>query len=129
MNKAILKSVDISLNEDRVLLIKFKDGSDVDIEETKKIMSLSAEMIGAKPFTVLIDAMDIFASVDHKSRKYMAEHEVNNFNMAQAMVVNNMPVRIIANFYLKFYKHAYPMKVFSDIEVARKWLLQQANSY
>ena len=101
----------------------------VNIEETKKIMSLSAEMVNKKPFYVLVDARDILASVDHNSRKYMAEHEVNKHNMAQAMVVNNMPIRIIANFYLKFYKHAYPMKIFTDISKAREWLLQQVNPY
>lgn len=125
MNEIELNSANISLDRDRVLLIKFKSGADVDIEETKKIMNLSAEMVDKKRFYVLVDARDIFVSVDHKSRKYMAEHEVNKYNIAQAMVVNNMPVRMIANFYLRFYKHAYPMKVFKNINKARAWLMRQ----
>lgn len=125
MNEFELESAHISLDEERVLFIKFKDGADVDIEETKKIMSYSADMIDEKPFYVLIDARDMFVNVDHESRKYMAEHEVNKFNMAQAMVVNRMPVRILANFYLKFYKHKYPMKVFKDLVAAREWLFRQ----
>jgi hypothetical protein len=123
MNEIELDSANISLDKERVLLIKFKSGADVDIEETKKIMSLSSGIIDEKRFYVLVDARDIFVSIDHKSRKYMAEHEVNKYNIAQAMVVNNMPVRLIANFYLKFYKHSYPMKVFRSIDKARTWLM------
>ena len=125
MMEVDLDSVHISLDKERVLSIVFKDGADVNIEETEKIMSNSSLIVGKEPFYVLVDAKDIFVSVDHNSRKYMAEHEVNKFNIAQAMVVNNMPVRIIANFYLKFYKHSYPLKVFADIVEARKWLFLQ----
>ena len=124
MSVVNLDSVTMSLDQDRVLLIKFKEVA-VDIEETRKIMNRSAEMVNKKGFRVLIDARDVYASVDHNSRKYMAEHEVNEYNIAQAMVVNNIPVRIIANFYLKFYKHSYPMKVFKNIDSAREWLMQQ----
>lgn len=125
MKEIDLYSANISLNKERVLLIKFKNGVDVDIEETKKIMSSSSDMIAEEPFYVLIDARDIFGSIDHISRKYMSEHEVNKYNIAQAMVVNNIPIRLIANFYLKFYKHTYPIKVFGDIEEAKEWLLHQ----
>jgi hypothetical protein len=125
MDKIDLESAKISLDKNRILLIKFKNDADVGIEKAKEIMSFSSVMVGEKQFYVLVDAKDVFVSVDHKSRKYMAEHEINKYNIAQAMVVNNMPVRIIANFYLNFYKHAYPMKVFTDTIEARKWLLLQ----
>tara|TARA_B100000809_G_scaffold160242_1_gene157617 strand:+ start:2277 stop:2657 length:381 start_codon:yes stop_codon:yes gene_type:complete len=125
MKQIDLDSANISLDKDRVLLINFKDDADVGIEEAEEIMNSSSIMVGEKQFYVLINAKDIFVSVDHKSRKYMAEHGIHKYNIAQAMVVNNMPVRIIANFYLNFYKHTYPMKVFTDIVKARKWLLLQ----
>jgi hypothetical protein len=106
-------------------LINFKGDVDGDIEEVKGIMSFSSVMVGEKQFYVLVDAKDVFVSVDHKSCKYMAEHEINKYNIAQAMVVNNMPVRIIANFHLILYKYTYPMKVFTNIIEAKKWLLLQ----
>jgi hypothetical protein len=98
---------------------------DGDIKEAKEIMNFSSVMVGEKQFYFPIEAKDAFVSEDHKSCKYMAEHEINKYNIAQAMVVNNMPVRIIANFYLILYKYTYPMKVFTNIIEAKKWLLLQ----
>jgi len=123
MKKKELYSVEISLDEERVLLIKFKNKVDVDIEEAKKIMSLSYDIVEKTPFYLIVDARDVLSSVDHDSRKFMSEHEINKINIAQAIIVNNMPIRLLANFYLKFYKHSHPMKVFTDINEARKWVL------
>ena len=125
MSIKYLYSVIISLDEERVLLIKFKDKVDVDIEEAKKIMSLSYDIVGRTPFYLIVDARDVYSSIDHNSRKLMSEHKVNEFNIAQAIIVNNMPIRLLANFYLKFYKHNNPIKVFTNIDEGREWVLSQ----
>ena len=125
MKEVDLYSVNISLDADRVLLIKFKDGADVDVEKAEQIMKTSFKLVNKKRFYLITDARDIHGSIDHSSRKYMSEHEVNNLSIAQAIVVNNMPLKLIANFYLKFYKHNQPMRVFSNIEKARKWVLSK----
>jgi len=98
---------------------------DGDIKEVKGIMNFSSVMVGEKQFYFPVEAKDAFVSEDHKSCKYMAEHEINKYNIAQAMFVNNMSVIIISNFYLILYKYTNPMKVFTDIIEARRWLLLQ----
>ncbi|NQX97735.1 MAG: hypothetical protein HRT73_07630 [Flavobacteriales bacterium] len=125
MNVHELHSVTISLDKERVLLIKYKDGVYVDIDEAEKIMEATVEIVGKTNFYLIVDARDILSSLDHNSRKFMSEHEVNEFNIAQAIIVNNMPIRLLANFYLKFYKHNNPIRVFTDIDEGRKWVLSQ----
>lgn len=39
-----------------------------------------------------------------------------------AIVVNNMPTRIIANFFVKFNRPQTPTKVFNDYNKAIEWL-------
>ena len=123
MQKVDLNYVTISLDDNRVLLIKFRDGADVDLEKTKEIMSTCVGLVKDKKFYLITDGRDIHGSIDHGSRKYMSEHEINKLSLAQAIVVNNMALRLVANFYLKFYKHDQPMKVFAGIREARKWVL------
>ena len=65
--------------------------------------------------------------MDHESRKYFAEHKkYNKLNIAQAIVVNNMPIRLLASAYYKLYTHENPVKVFSDIESAKTWLFSHS---
>ena len=74
----------------------------------------------------MVDARDVLSSMDHSARKYFAEHEeYNRLNIAQAIVVNNMPIRLIAMAYYKLYPHQNPVKVFTDIKKATEWLLEQ----
>jgi len=114
----------ISLDEDNVLLVKVKDGVEVDKEELINLVETSLEIVEGNSFYLLVDARNIFSSIDHESRDHFAKHkEYNRLNIAQAIVVNNAPTKLIANFYFRFYKHENPVKVFTDIDKGRKWLL------
>lgn len=122
MQKCELYSAVITLKDDE-LRVKFKDNISVEIGEAIKLINTALEMLDGKWFYLMVDARDILSSMDHSSRKYIAEHEeFNAQNYAQAIVVNNMPIRLLANFYLKFYSHPNPVKVFSKMDEGEKWL-------
>lgn len=126
MDSRDLYSATISLGADKVLLVKFKNNAEVEIEEAIKLVDASLEMINNNSFYLLVDARDIFGTIDHESRKYIAEHKrYNELNIAQAIVVNNMPIRLLASAYFRFYNHVNPVKIFRDIEEARDWLFKQ----
>lgn len=121
-----LHSATIDIDDDHILLVNFKDRVDVEIEEAVKLVDVSLEIVDNKPFYLLVDARDIFSSMDHESRKYISDHRrYNELNIAQAIVVNNMPIRLIASAYFRMYKHVNPVKIFTDMTEARKWLLSQ----
>jgi len=106
-----------------VLLVKFKNSVDINIKEAIDLVDISLALVNGKSFYLLVDARDILSSMDHASRKYVAEHKVyNELNIAQAIVVNNMPIRLLASAYYKLYSHKNPVKVFSSLQEAEKWL-------
>jgi len=122
-----LYSANISIDEERLLMVKFKNDVSVEIDEMIKLVDVSLELVDDQPFYLLVDARDILGSMDHESRKYIAEHEqYNNLNIAQAIVVNNMPIRLLASAYYSLYKHVNPVKIFSDIDKAKEWLSKQS---
>ena len=124
-----LYSATIDIDEDRVLLVKFKDRVEVEIEEAVKLVDVSLEIVDNQSFYLLVDARDIFSSMDHESRKYISDHKrYNELNIAQAIVVNNMPIRLLASAYFRMYKHVNPIKIFTNITDARKWLLKQTKA-
>lgn len=126
MKKVEFNSAIISFDNQNILTVTFKDGVEVDIDEIIMLTDASLKIVDNKPFYLLVDARNILSSIDHPSRKYITEHKIyNELNIAQAIVANNMPIRIIANFYIKYYKHINPVKVFSRVEDAKEWLLKQ----
>ncbi|NQX97736.1 MAG: hypothetical protein HRT73_07635 [Flavobacteriales bacterium] len=119
-----LYSAIISLGKENVLLVKIKDNVEIDEKEISDLVDASLEIVKGIPFYLLVDARDILSSINHESRDYFTKHEeYNRLNIAQAIVVNNMPTRIIANFFFQFYKHQNPVKVFTCIVEGKKWLL------
>ncbi len=120
-------SAHMSFNNENLIVVKFKDRIDLDLCEITKLVEWTLDAVKNKPFLLLIDARDILSSMDHESRKYFAEHEeYNKLNIAQAIVVNNMPIRLLATAYYKLYKHQTPIKIFKDIEDAKDWLFSHS---
>ena len=124
MKSIDLYSATLSLGRDSVLLVKYKDGIQIDLEESKKLVAAALELVNNNPFYIFMDATDIHSSMDHDSRKYFTEHkEVNRLCIAQAIIVNSFHISLLANFYLKFYRHDYPVKIFSNVDDGGYWLL------
>ena len=124
MLKRDLYSATITLDDNKVLLVEFKDGVEVDLDEMIKLVDVSLEIVNGKPFYLLVDARNILSSMTHDARHYITVHEeYGELNIAQAIIVNNMPIKILANFYIKFYKQPNPVKMFDDMAVGRDWLL------
>lgn len=113
-------------SQQSILTVKFKNNVEVDINEMKILVEETIKIVEDQKFYLLVDARDVLSSMDHNARKYFAEHtEYNHLNIAQAIVTNNMPVRLLAMAYYKLYPHQNPVKVFADIETAKEWLIEQ----
>lgn len=120
-------SATISFDNKNLVITKFKTGIDLDLKEIKQLVDWTIDAVNNKSFYLLVDARDILSSMDHESRKYFAEHEkYNELNIAQAIVVNNMPIRLLASAYYKLYKHENPIKIFKEIEPAKEWLFSHS---
>jgi len=128
MEKHDFYSASISLdNQQNILTVKFKDNIEVDVKEITILVDESIRIVDGRKFYLLVDARDILSSMDRSARKYFAEHEeYNRLNIAQAIVVNNMPTRLLAMAYYKFYQHQNPVKIFTDLEKAKQWLLEHS---
>lgn len=126
MDKRELYSATIAFDASQILLVTFKNNVEVDLEEMIKLVDVSLEMVKNTPFYLLVDARNILSTISHEAREYITKHEeYGRLNIAQAIIVNNMPIKILANFYMKFYKQPNPVRMFGDILEGRTWLLTQ----
>lgn len=74
---------------------------------------------------ILTDAR-VFFSITPEAKKMLADKNVNPLLKANAVVINNLPARLIANFFGNFYKPFFKFKVFTTIGKAKEWLNKAA---
>ena len=85
------------------------------------------ESIGGGKYYNIFE-LDSFADVDPEVREWAADSNGNTYTYTDAIVINSLPQKIIADFYLKFNKPVSPTKIFNSLEKAVKWTFDQKNA-
>jgi hypothetical protein len=66
-----------------------------------------------------------FSDVDPNMRKQRATKEGTQFSLSDALVISNLPQKMIGDFYLRINKPVRPTKVFFSIDKALAWSLKK----
>jgi len=114
-------NTEIWLDEEGILHLKGADNCIIDLEEVMECFSIYRDM-GLKNNRVLqlIDARNHF-SMAKEGRDYAAIHGKDYF-IASAIVSDHLAVRLMVNFFNRFYKHKVPFKIFNTHAEAFSWL-------
>ena len=117
------ESATISKFDDDIVQIRFKDGIHLVLDEAKVIGDAAIDVSDGNKFLALIDATKIFSTMAPDAMEYFTHNrELINLRMAQAIVVDNLPIKLIANFYIRVKKPAGAVKTFGKLEDAISWL-------
>jgi len=119
-----LPKANLHLIEESLVLLEFKNNVIIEAEDAKEIdQEIYYNLIDGKNFVVLTDARNIDSSITHEARFFFSEDKlVLAIRKAQALVVNDIHTKLLANFYMNFYKSKDPVKVFNDYHRAFVWL-------
>ena len=125
-NHIELEKSQLTLIEEGLVLLRFKDKVDFEVNDAIAVDETIINLVVGKPFVILIDARDISSNMSHEAREFFAnDKKIIGIRKAQAIVVNNLPSRLIAKFYMTFHKPANPIKIFSDYQQAEIWVRAQ----
>ena len=95
-----LSSCIISLDKDNIVLMKMKDNLETNKASAIEIVASILEISNKTPFYLIVDATNIFGSMDKGANHYFAtEPEYNRLRIATAVIVNSLPIRMLINFY------------------------------
>jgi hypothetical protein len=119
---------EINLDERGFLRIAFNDTDDeIDFDEIKQQIDACYIISEGKPIPVLIDVRNGKKNLSPEARNYAGkQNPYKHLKLAEALLINSLAQRIMANFFIKFNKHHHPSKVFTREETAVKWLLEHA---
>lgn len=113
----------ISLRNDEIIEIVIKKDSHVDEQECREIMSALSKIVEQKKYP-LLHVVGNYVTMDKEAREFSSSEEGLRFSKAEAFVINSLPHKILANFYMKVNKPSVPTKFFGTKQEAVSWLLK-----
>lgn len=103
-----------------LLIVTLKDDMQLSLEDIVEQRTHAFALTGSAKHAVLAIAGQR-TSATEEARKYSAAN-IPEGRVAEAIIVRSLPVRILANFYLKFHKPGLPTKLFEVDAEAIAWL-------
>ena len=106
-------------------MLKVKDKIDFDLQDAIEVDDLTYELVNGNPFVTVVDGRNVRSNMSHEARKHFATNKkITEIRKAQAIVVNSLHTKLIANFYMNFHKPSNPVKIFNDFDKAEKWAME-----
>lgn len=113
------------LRNDGIVQVNFGDSIELDVKETKDILEALSKINDGKK-SLVINIAGKNTSVTREARSYSATEEAGQYTIADAFVVNNLPQKLLGNFYINFNKPFVNTKIFNKVDEALAWLKQQS---
>ena len=106
-----------------VIQLVFKEGANIDVANIRELITECGKLSGHKPFLLLCD-VTAFITITPEARKMASDPEESSLVKATAVVINNLALKLVADFFVSFNKPGYKFKVFKDKQKAMDWLLK-----
>jgi hypothetical protein len=122
-SKIELAHCTLSIYKNNIVLIKIKDDAEINLENAIEITSNVIGLTNHQPFKIIVDARNIFGTFKSKARDHFANNEkYNQLRLKSAVIVNNISVRLLINFYRKVHLKKNNIKIVKDFEEALAWV-------
>jgi len=99
----------------------FKENIQIGLPECLELIDTYEKILEKKRYPLLHIVSD-YVVFTKETREFSASEEGLRFSKAEAYVLNSLPHKIIANFYLRVNKPPVPTKFFGSIKEAEEWL-------
>ncbi|NQY68098.1 MAG: hypothetical protein HRT72_10325 [Flavobacteriales bacterium] len=113
----------IALIEDDLVRIDVKPNTVVEKKDIEENYIIYNEFLNGRPALFLVVFGEGVTASD-EARLELANFKRDKIKIAEAGVVPSLVTRIMAQFFMAFFKPPRPIKMFTDEEAALKWLLQ-----
>ncbi|PBQ33703.1 hypothetical protein CNR22_18595 [Sphingobacteriaceae bacterium] len=113
----------VYLKDTGVLGIEAESDMTYDVDDVRQIIDNTKYIAGNQKYLILVKtgpmAVTTFAAL-----KLLAEPDAAGYAHAKAYVISTISQRLMANFFMYYFKPAIPIKFFKDPRLAEVWLLK-----
>lgn len=125
--KKELSCATIKIIEPGLVHIVYKDEYEVELKDVQEVDCAFLEFAKDSTLYVIMDTKGKYNIFSQEAQKYLSKETImveKDLLGGFAMIISNLPYRIILRFYMKVYKPNYKLQVFSNQENAKRWIEQ-----
>ena len=109
--------------------LKFNKRAQVNIDEAKEIRNKGMGLFNHAKYMMVIDTRGTYANGSMEALNYLAlDEKLNELCIAQAIIVDNLAVSLLANFYVSIMSRNSNVKLFKNEVEAIQWLSSKETS-
>jgi hypothetical protein len=128
-NSIITRTAKLSFNEEEcILYVELFPGNEIVLEDSLEHTKASQTLTQGKLHCAFVKALGNI-DISSEARKHGANPEVQHNLIAQAVLVNSLATRIAGNFFIRFNKPPKPIRIFTNPEDAKSWLLYKKQEF
>ena len=121
IGKIETKHVRIWIDDEGILNVKIKEGAEINLQEIQACFDAYTKLGCLKNKVLQLMEGGAFLTFNKDALQYAADNG-KYFFVASAIVNNSMTIRMLFNFFNKFFKQPVPFKMFSTKAEALEWL-------
>jgi len=119
--------------KDNILIVSYRKNLIINLDVAQKIVLQRISFTRGQKMAAMIFSQGV-TSMEKPAREYLASKKGTEGLYASAIIVNSPFSRFMGKFFLMVNKTSIPVKLFSNISSAEKWLQQfitsnQSNDY
>lgn len=111
----------IELKDNGIVCLYTNENAEIGIEEIKEIYTLLSRITGNRPCYVMVFPGH-GTTATREAREFAASIKQEKQIVAEAIVVNSLAIRIMANFFIKVNRPRQKVKLFTVEKDALEWL-------
>jgi hypothetical protein len=109
--------------KDNMLIVSYRKNLIINLDVAQKIVLQRQSFTRGQKMATIIFSQGV-TSIDKPARDFLASSKGTEGLSASAIIVNSPFSRSLGNFFLMVNKTSIPVKLFSSISQAEKWLQQ-----
>ncbi len=125
IKKTETQTASINLCDDGLVRVMLKKKSEIDVPQAQENINAYIQITDNKKYAFLIYAEDDSVVYTEEARRHAKLQEDTFLKSCMAIMVKTLAHKLVANFYLNFYKPNFPFKVFNKMNDAEAWCLEQ----
>lgn len=94
---------------------------EINVDHLKKMQDVVAELGEGKKMPIYFSTHD-FLGISSEARKYASSREGTQYTLATAVLVNNLAMQMLMNFFMRVNKPIIPTKGFTTKQDCISWL-------
>jgi hypothetical protein len=123
VNQTKTRTATIFMDEDDIVHIVMHSGVKMDYEDAIDNYLVVKNLSRGKKVLKLIDSR-LPWDIDKKARRFLNQKEIKEHTIARAVVKDSAFDKILATFLVSISSSKIPVKIFTDMDEAKAWLLE-----